>query len=368
MIIGVPKELINNEYRVSITPGGVFELVQDGNTLYIQKGAGEGSGYGDDEYIASGGKLLTTIKEIYDISDLIVKVKEPIEKEYEFIRKDRIIFAYLHLSSNKKLVEVLLKSGATCMAYETIEKNGQFPLLAPMSEVAGRISAFIGAYYLGKNFGGGGILISGISGVKPGNVLILGAGIAGRSAATIASGLGANVTITSPFIEELRDIEMNNYFNANVKTIILNKYNLIEELKNTDILISAVYVRGSRTPIIVTKDMIKFMKKGSVLVAVDIDQGSSIETARPTTHDNPIFIQDGIIHYCVANMPGIFSKTSTLALTNLTLPFIKKIASNGLSALKKDKELSQGLNLFNGNIVYKKVAEDCCMMEYYKPF
>ena len=296
---------------------------------------------------------------------MIVKVKEPIELEYPLIKKDQIVFTYLHLSSNKKLAKNLLSSGSVCIAYETIEKNNHFPLLAPMSEVAGRMAAIVGAYYLGINFGGKGLLISGVSGVMPGNVLIIGAGVVAKSAAKIASGMCANVTIMSPFIEELREIELCSYFAPNVKTEVLSSYNLLNELEKADILISAVYIKGARTPIIVKKDMVRKMKPGSVIVAVDIDQGSSVETARPTTHLNPTYIKENVLHYCVANMPGVFSKTSTMALTNLTLPYIKKIAEKGINVFNEEQELLLGLNIFKGKITYKKVAQDLGLEEYY---
>jgi len=365
MIIGVPKEIKESEFRVSITPGGVYELTRSGHEVVVQSSAGDGSGHSDMQYRDAGAKILSTIKEIYASSDMIVKVKEPIEPEYTLIKKDHIIFTYLHLSSNKKLVEVLLASGATCIAYETIERDGHFPLLAPMSEVAGRVAAIVGAYYLGVNFGGQGLLISGVSGVLPGYVLILGAGVVAKSAARVASGLGAKVTITSPFISELREIEMGGYFGKNVSTLIMSSYSLTEEIKKADILISAVYVRGARTPILVTRDMVKKMKKGSVIVAVDIDQGSSIETAKATTHKDPVYTEEGVLHYCVANMPGVFSKTSTLALTNLTLPYIKKIAKYGVDVFKKDREILGGLNIYKGRIAYRKVSEDVGMEDMY---
>lgn len=368
MLIGIPKEIKNNEYRVSITPGGVYELVQDGHKVYVQEGAGIGSGYVNNEYISAGATILKTIKEVYEKADLIVKVKEPIEVEYKLIKKNQLIFTYLHLSSNKKLAEALMSSEATCIAYETIERNGHFPLLAPMSEVAGRVAVIVGTYYLGVQFGGSGFFISGVSGVSPGRVLILGAGVVGKSAAKMASGLGANVVIMSPFINELREIELGSYFSKNVSTKMMSSYSILEEVKKADILISAVYVKGARTPILVTRGMVAKMKKGSVLVAVDIDQGSSIETAKSTTHKDPIYIEEGVVHYCVTNMPGVYSKTSTLALTNLTLSYIKKLAAGGLEAIRQDKELLTGLNIYNGNIIYKKVAEDLRMLEKLKEF
>jgi len=349
MIIGTPKEIKNNEYRVSVTPGGAYELVKSGHKVLVQSGAGDGSGHSDKEYVKAGAKICSTIEEVYKLSEMIVKVKEPIQPEYSLIRKDQIIFTYLHLSSNKKLVEALLKSGSICIAYETIEKDGHFPLLAPMSEVAGRVAAIVGAYYLGINFGGNGVLVSGVSGVLPGYVLILGAGVVAKSAAKMASGLGAKVTIMSPFIDELREIEMENYFGHNVSTLIMSSYSITEEIKKADILISAVYIRGARTPILVTKDMVKMMKKGSV-------------------HKDPVYIREGVLHYCVANMPGVFSKTSTLALTNLTLPYIKKIADYGTGVFKKDKEILSGLNICRGRIACRKVAEDVGMENMCKEY
>jgi len=368
MIIGVPKEIKDNEYRVSITPGGACELIDNGHKVLIQSNAGVGSGFEDSEYLKSGAHILDSIEEIYDASDIIVKVKEPIKVEYPLIKKDQIIFGYLHLSANKELTKALIDSGSVCISYETIEKDGNFPLLAPMSEVAGRVAAIVGAYYIGANFGGSGLLVSGISGVLPGNVLILGAGIVAKSAAKMALGLGAKVTIMSPFISELREIEMNNYFNSNVSTLVLTNHNLLEEIRKADILISAVYVKGAKTPILVKRDMVKEMKKGSIIVAVDIDQGSSVETVRPTTHKDPIFKKEGVIHYCVTNMPGIYSKTSTLALTNLTVSYIKKIAQKGIRILKEDKEIRSGLNVFKGKITDKIIAEDLKMENYYSAY
>jgi len=366
MIIGIPKEIKNNEYRVSATPGIVYELVRQGHKVYVQKSAGIGSGYSDTEYEDAGATILDTLTEVYNVAELIVKVKEPIEEEYNLIKDGHIIFAYLHLSSNNKLAEALLSSGAICIAYETIERNSQFPLLAPMSEVAGREAIIVGAYYLGIQFGGRGIFIGGVSGVLPGRVLVLGAGIVSKSAAKMASGLGAYVVIMSPFIEELREIELGGYFDKNVSTKIMSNYNILEEVKKADILISAIYVKGARTPILVTRDMVSKMKKGSVIVAVDIDQGSSIETAHPTTHKDPIYIEEGVVHYCVTNMPGVFPLTSTLALTNLTLPYIKKIASGGVDVVISDSELLSGLNIYKGKITYKGVAEDLGLIDRYE--
>jgi alanine dehydrogenase len=363
MIIGVPKEIKNNEFRVAVTPGGVYDLTSLGHEVYVQENAGLASGYGNKEYVEAGADILKKIDEVYDKVEIVIKVKEPTEKEYRLIKKDHILFCYLHLASNKKLAETLLSSGSTCIAYETIEKNGKFPLLAPMSEVAGRASILEGAHYLGSQYGGKGLLIGGVSGVLPGKVLILGAGIAAKSAAKMASGLGAEVIIMSPFIEELREIELGNYFNGNVFTKMMSNHNILEEIKKADLVISAVYIKGARTPILVTRKMVAQMKPGSVIVSIDIDQGSSIETARPTTHKNPIYIEEDVVHYCVANMPGIYPKTSTLALTNLTLPYIKKIASNGFDIVIKDPELFSGLNIHNSKICYRKIAEDLDLMD-----
>jgi len=365
MIIGIPKEIKDNEFRVSLTPEGAADLVKHGNTVYTQTGAGKGSGYQDQEYIDAGAKILKTIEEIYDLSEMIVKVKEPIEREYGLIKQGQIIFSYLHLSSNKELVTELLRSGCTCIAYETIEIDNHFPLLAPMSEIAGKVASIVGAYYLGINFGAQGYLICGVTGIIPGNVLILGAGTVARSAAQIASGMGARVIIMSPFIEELREIQMNNYFGPNVSTLFLSRHNILKEINKTDILISAVYVKGAKTPILITRDMVRKMKKGSVIVAVDIDQGSSIETARPTTHKDPIYSEEGVIHYCVTNMPGIFSKTATMALTNLTLPYIIEIAKKQNDIGKNNPEVLNAINIYKGKITYEKIAQDLKMKEHY---
>jgi len=368
MILGIPREIKNNEFRVAATPGGVYELTNIGHQVYVQEDAGLESGYSNKDYIKAGAILLNKLEEIYDKAQMIVKVKEPIELEYDFIKKDHLIFTYLHLSSNRKLVEVLLASGSTCIAYETIEKNGKFPLLAPMSEVAGRTATIVGTYYLGLHFGGKGLFIGGVTGVLPGRVLILGAGTAAKSAAKMASGLGAIVIIMSPFIEELREIELGDYFEANVFTKVMSPYSILEEVKKADIIISAVYVKGARTPILVTKKMVTEMQPGSVIVSIDVDQGSSIETVHPTTHKDPIYIEEGVVHYCVTNIPGIYPKTSTLALTNLTLPYIKKIAGGGLNAIIEDTELLSGLNILNSKIGYLKVAEDLDMMDKFKEF
>lgn len=368
MIIGIPRESKESEYRVAVTPEGAQELISEGNRVLVQKGAGIKSGFWDKEYKMAGAEIIGSAPELYRLSGLIVKVKEPSPDEVEMIGRDHILFAFLHLSSDRQLTRDLIDSGAICVAYETIERDGHFPLLAPMSEIAGRVAAIVGAYYLGINFGGRGVLISGLSGIPPGKVLILGAGVVARSAAQVASGLGASVTLMSPFIEELREIEMNNYLGPHVSTLFLSKHNIMEQLPAADILISAVYARGARTPMLVSREMVKNMKKGSVIVAVDIDQGSSVETARPTSHEEPIYIQEGVIHYCVANMPGIFSRTSTVALTNLTLPYIKKIARKGIKVLKEDAEMKTGLNIFRGSISYKKVAEDHGLEKYYKEF
>jgi len=368
MIIGIPKEVKESEYRVAVTPEGVHDLAAGENRVLVQEGAGMDSGFSDMEYSNAGAEIVRDAEAIYGVSDMVVKVKEPSPGEVRLIKKDQIVFAFFHLSSNKKLTEDLLDTGSICIAYETIERKGHFPLLAPMSEIAGRVAAIVGAYYLGINFGGEGLLISGLSGIPPGNVLILGAGVAARSAAQVASGLGARVTLMSPFIEELREIEMNNYFGPHVSTLFMSKHNIMTELPQTDILISAVYVRGARTPILVTRDMVKKMKKGTVIVAIDIDQGSSIETAHPTSHEDPIYTDEGVIHYCVANMPGVFSRTSTVALTNLTLPYIKKIAARGIKVLKEDAEIRTGLNIYKGRISYKKIAEDHRLESFFKQY
>ncbi len=356
MIIGVPKEIKPSENRVSCTPAGVHDLVQDGNTVYVQRTAGVGSGFQDEEYSEAGAKLLDTIEEVYGIAEMIIKVKEPIEKEYKLIKEDQLVFTYFHFASHKPLTEAMIKSKAICLAYETVEKNRTLPLLVPMSEVAGRMSIQEGAKYLEKPMGGMGILLGGVPGVPPAKVLILGGGIVGYQAAKMAAGLGANVTILDINLDRLR--HLSDIMPANVTTVYSNQYNINRLVKNHDLIVGAVLIPGAKAPNLVTREMLKTMRPGTVLVDVAVDQGGCIETCKPTTHDDPIYIIDDIVHYCVANMPGAVPYTSTIALTNATLPYAKKLAKHGWKkACESDDSLMKGLNIINGKIVYEAVAK-----------
>ena len=357
MIIGVPKEIKNNENRVAVTPAGVSEFVKHGHTVYVQATAGEGSGFSNEEYVEAGATLLPSIEEVYAISDMIVKVKEPIESEYKLIKKDQLLFTYFHFASHQPLTNAMIESGAVCLAYETVEKaDRSLPLLVPMSEVAGRMSVQEGAKYLEKPLGGRGILLGGVPGVKPANVVVLGGGIVGTQAAKMAAGLGAQVTIMDISIPRLRQLD--DIMPANVQTMYSNTYNIKEAIKHADLVIGGVLIPGAKAPHLITKDMLKLMKKGAVLVDVAVDQGGCFETTKATTHAEPTYVIDNIIHYCVANMPGAVPYTSTLALTNATLPYAIQLANKGWKdACKNNAELRLGLNVVNGKVVYKGVSE-----------
>ncbi len=357
MIIGVPKEIKNNENRVGATPGGVAELVKHGHSVYIQHTAGEGSGFSDEDYTRAGGQILPDIESVYAKADMIIKVKEPIALEYPLIKKDQLLFTYFHFASGEELTHAMIKSGATCLAYETVEREDRsLPLLIPMSEVAGRMSIQEGAKYLEKPMGGRGVLLGGVPGVRPGNVLILGGGIVGTQAARMAAGLGADVTIMDISLNRLR--ELSDIMPANVKTVMSSHYNILEAIKEADIVVGAVLIPGAKAPHLITRDMLKFMKKGSVVVDVAVDQGGCIETCHPTTHENPTYVVDDVIHYCVANMPGAVPYTSTIALTNSTLPYAVQLANKGWEkACADNRELRLGLNVVGGEIVYKAVSE-----------
>ncbi len=357
MIVGVPKEIKNNENRVALTPAGAKELIKRGHTVYVQHTAGEGSGFSDVEYEAAGAKILPTIEEVYQIAEMIMKVKEPIASEYQLVRKDQLLFTYFHFASEEALTLAMMKSGAVCLAYETVEnKDHTLPLLIPMSEVAGRMSIQEGAKYLEKPQGGKGILLGGVPGVKPAKVLVLGGGIVGYNAALMAAGMGADVTITDISLPRLR--YLSEVMPANVKTLYSSTHNIEQELPTTDLVIGAVLITGAKAPHLITRSMLKLLKKGSMLVDVSIDQGGCFETSHPTTHAEPIYEVDGIIHYCVANIPGAVPQTSTLALTNSTLPYAIKLAKKGWrEACKEDKGLELGLNIVDGKIVYPAVAD-----------
>ncbi len=358
MIIGVPREIKNNENRVAITPAGVDELCRAGNIVMVEKGAGAGSGIEDEEYTASGAQIAPEAKDVYARADTIVKVKEPLESEYGLLKEGQTLFTYLHLAPNPKLTNALLKSKVTGIAYETVQREDKsLPLLAPMSEVAGRMSVQIGAAMLLKHNKGEGILLGGVPGVLPAEVLIIGGGVVGTNAAKIASGMGANVTVAD--IDPVRLAYIDDLFLGRVKTLIYSRYGVAELVKRSDLLIGAVLVTGAKAPKTVTKEMVKTMKKGSVIVDVAIDQGGTIETIdRVTTHDNPCYEKYGVIHYSVANMPGAAPRTSTYALTGVTLPYISKIANLGAEkAMLCDRSLLGGLNTYKGYITHPALKE-----------
>ena len=357
MIIGVPKEIKNNENRVGMTPAGVQEMTKHGHTVYVQATAGVNSGFSDDAYIAAGAKILPTIEEVYAIAEMIVKVKEPIASEYALVRKGQLVFTYFHFASSEPLTKAMVESGAVCCAYETVErKDRSLPLLVPMSEVAGRMAVQEGCYFLERPRGGKGKLMGGVPGVKPAKVFVIGAGIVGTAAARTAAGMGADVTICDislPRLAYLTDV-----MPRNVKTLMSSEYNIREELKTADLVIGSVLIPGAKAPKLVTRDMLSLMEPGSVLVDVAIDQGGCFETSLPTTHEEPTYYVDGILHYCVANIPGAVPYTSTLALTNATLPYALQLADKGWQkACADNEELRKGLNVVEGKVVYREVAE-----------
>lgn len=357
MIVGVPKEIKNNENRVALTPAGVAEMIKNGHKVYVQATAGMGSGFSDADYSHAGAIILPTIEEVYAIAEMIIKVKEPIESEYKLIKPDQILFTYFHFASYEPLTNAMINSGAICIAYETVElPDRSLPLLVPMSEVAGRMSIQEGAKYLEKTFGGYGVLLGGVPGVPPAKVLIIGGGIVGTEAAKMAGGLGADVTIMDVSLKRLRYLD--DIMPANVKTLMSNEYNIREMVRTHDVIIGAVLIPGAVAPKLVTRDMLATMKPGTVLVDVAVDQGGCFETTVPTTHDHPTFVIDNVIHYCVANMPGAVPRTSTLALTNATLPYAIQIANKGWKkACTESEPLQKGLNVVKGKVVYKGVAE-----------
>lgn len=357
MIIGIPKEIKSNENRVALTPAGALELTRRGHTVYVQATAGEGSGFANHEYEASGAKILPTIEAVYDIAEMIMKVKEPIESEYALIKPNQLVFTYFHFASYEPLTHAMLASGATCLAYETVElPDRSLPLLVPMSEVAGRMAIQEGAKYLEKPVKGRGVLLGGVPGVEPGRVLVLGGGIVGTQAAKMAAGLGAQVTILDVSLPRLR--ALSDIMPANVTTLYSNEYNIRRLIGTHDLIVGAVLIPGAKAPHLITRDMLKMMRPGTVVVDVAVDQGGCIETCKPTTHDNPIYIVDDVVHYCVANMPGAVPYTSTLALTNATLPYAILLADKGWKvACKMREDLRKGLNVIDKKVVYKGVAD-----------
>lgn len=357
MKIGIPKEIKNNENRVGMTPAGVAELVSHGHEVLVQHTAGENSGFPDAQYEAVGATIVPAIEDVYREAEMIVKVKEPVEPEYSLIRKDQLVFTYFHFACDRALTDAMLKSGAVCLAYETVETdNRQLPLLIPMSEVAGRMAIINGAYYLQKTKGGKGKLISGVPGVNRTKVLVLGGGTVGEAAARMAAGLGADVWITDISLPRLRQLEME--LPINVHTLYSTEHNIRQQLRDVDIVVGSVLVPGDKAPHLITKDMLPLMEPGTVLVDVAIDQGGCFETSHPTTHSDPVYMVDGIVHYAVANIPGAVPNTSTTALTNATLKYAVALADKGWQqACKDDAALRRGLNIVNGKITFKAVAD-----------
>ena len=357
MIIGVPKEIKTNENRVAVTPAGVAELKKNGHRVHVQATAGEGSGFSDEEYERAGASISPGIESVYAAAEMIVKVKEPIAQEYGLIREDQLVFTYFHFASSEELTHAMIKSKAVCLAYETVEKGDRsLPLLVPMSEVAGRMSIQAGAKYLEKTHKGRGILLGGVAGVKPANVLVLGGGIVGTQAAKMAAGLGANVTIMDVSLPRMRYLE--DIMPTNVDTLMSNEYNIREMIRHADLIIGGVLIPGAKAPRLITRDMLKTMKPGTVMVDVAIDQGGCFETSKPTTHADPVYIVDDVVHYCVANMPGAVPYTSTLALTNATLPYAIQLANKGWQkACRDNQDLLLGLNVIKGDVVYRGVSD-----------
>jgi alanine dehydrogenase len=356
MIVGVPKEVKDNEYRVGMTPGGVRQLTEAGHQVWVERGAGGGSGFSDTQYQSAGARVVPTSAEAW-AAELVVKVKEPLPAEYEFLRPDLILFTYLHLAADERLTREMLARGLTGIAYETVElPNGHLPLLTPMSEVAGRMAIQVGAHYLEKMNGGRGKLLGGVPGVRPGDVVILGAGVAGTNAAHVALGMGAHVTMVDINLDRLRYLD--EVMGGRLTTLSSNSLNIAQAVRHADLVVGSVLIKGANAPKLVTRDMIRSMIAGSVVVDIAVDQGGCFETTRPTTHSDPVFVVDGVIHYCVTNMPGAVPRTSTYALSNATLSYVLKLAAMGFeAAVRTDAALAKGVNIFRGTITYPAVAQ-----------
>ena len=357
MRIGVPTEIKDNEYRVGMTPSGAQDLVSHGHDVVIQQGAGHGSGFGDEEYVAAGARILPDADAVYNEAEMIVKVKEPIEADLNRLKDGQLLFTYLHLAPVPDLTEALMRKKITGVAYETItdDRRRTLPLLTPMSEVAGRMSVHVGAYYLHKPLGGRGVLLGGVPGTLPADVIIIGGGVVGTNAAKMAVGLGARVTILDTNLDRLRALD--DIFRGDVQTLASNKAHIADAVRRADLLIGGVLIPGAAAPKLVTREMIREMKKGSVIVDVAIDQGGCVETAHPTTHSNPVYEVDGVVHYCVANMPGAVPRTSTIALTNATLPYTRMLANLGFDkSVRSNAGLAEGVNVYKGEITYEAVA------------
>jgi alanine dehydrogenase len=355
MIIGVPKEIKLQEHRVALLPPAAYQLIKRGHRVVVERGAGAGAGYPDAEYEKAGAEMTPEHKAVFEKAELVIKVKEPLESEYALLRPDQILFSYLHLAASRTLTDALLKSGVTGIAYETIEVNRRLPLLEPMSEIAGRMSILVGGYYLAKHNGGSGVLLGGVPGVLPGRVVVLGGGASGINAARMATGLGADVTILEVDLERMRFLDITL---QTAHTLFSSEAHLLDLLPAVDLLIGAVLVPGAKAPKLITREMLRKMRPGSVLVDIAIDQGGCAETSRPTTHDQPVFVEEGVIHYCVANMPGAYARTATQALTNVTYRYLELLADLGLQeACQKQPALIGGINVMKGKITHKAVAE-----------
>ena len=357
MKIGIPKEIKNNENRVGMTPSGVAELVKHGHQVAVQHTAGEGSWFADEDYVAAGAEILPTIEDIYAVADMIVKVKEPIEPEYPLIREGQVVFTYFHFASDRELTVAMMERKAICIAYETVQTaDGRLPLLIPMSEVAGRMATINGAYYLQKTKGGTGKLLCGVPGVPPAKVVVLGGGIVGQAAARVAAGMGADVRILDISLPLLRQLSIE--MPANVTTVYSSRHNIKKEIRDADIIVGSVLIPGDKAPHLITRDMLKLMEPGTVLVDVAIDQGGCFETSHPTTHSEPTYEVDGIVHYAVANIPGAVPNTSTIALTNATLKYAIALADKGWKkACDDDPALAKGVNMVEGKITFPAIAE-----------
>lgn len=355
MIIGVPKEIKSQEYRVALLPSAAYQLIKRGHEVLVERNAGAGAGYPDEDYKQAGATLLNDHAEIFSRAELVVKVKEPLTAEYGLLRPGQILFTYLHLAADRALTEALMKSGVTALAYETIEVNRRLPLLEPMSEIAGRMSILVGGYFLAKHFGGSGVLLGGVPGVLPGKVVVLGGGTSGINAARMAQGLGADVTILEVDLERMRFLDITLH---TAHTLYSNEAHLLELLPSVDLLIGAVLLPGARAPKLIGRNMLRRMRPGSVLVDIAIDQGGCAETSHPTTHHDPVFVEEGVTHYCVANMPGAYARTATQALTNVTYRYIELLADSGLAeACQRQPAMVSGINVMGGKLAHKAVAE-----------
>ena len=355
MVIGVPREIKEQEFRVGLLPSAAYQLIKRGHKVVVERGAGTGSGYPDEDFEKAGAKMVAAHEEVFAEAELVVKVKEPLSAELPLLRRGQILFTYLHLAANKNLTEGLMKSGATAIAYETIEVNRRLPLLEPMSEIAGRMSVLVGGYFLAKHCDGSGVLLGGVPGVLPGRVVVLGGGVSGVNAARMGMGLGADVTILEVDVERMRFLDITLH---TAHTLYSSEAHLMDLLPHVDLLIGAVLVPGAKAPKLVNREMLGRMRKGSVFVDIAIDQGGCAETSRPTTHHDPVFEEEGVLHYCVANMPAAYARTATQALTNVTFRYIELLADHGLAeACQKSPALISGVNVQNGNLCFKPVAE-----------